>query len=181
MAYVDPNSVHNPSTGAAAPASWGDQVRDDLQAVFGPPRCRLSRSAFMSISDSTLTSVTWDTETYDSHGAHSTSSNTERITIPADWGGGWLIGAGVGWDLNTTGRRYMQIWLNGVLKIAEMEMQVETAAGNSSGTMMTHWQFAAGDYFELKVYQTSGGSLNLNNSDYSLTMWAAFNNGTVVG
>ena len=30
MAYADLNTLHNPSTGTAPPASWGDQVRDNF-------------------------------------------------------------------------------------------------------------------------------------------------------
>ncbi len=31
MAYVDLNTIHNPSTGVSPPASWGDQVRDNFE------------------------------------------------------------------------------------------------------------------------------------------------------
>lgn len=30
MAFVDPNTIHNPAAGTVAPAAWGDVVRDDL-------------------------------------------------------------------------------------------------------------------------------------------------------
>lgn len=30
MAYADLNTIHNPSTGVAPPATWGDQVRDNF-------------------------------------------------------------------------------------------------------------------------------------------------------
>lgn len=35
MAYADLNGIHNPSTGGVAPASWGDQVRDNFEAIAG--------------------------------------------------------------------------------------------------------------------------------------------------
>ena len=31
--YVDPQTIHNPSTGASPPASWGDAVRDALEGA----------------------------------------------------------------------------------------------------------------------------------------------------
>lgn len=31
MAYADLNTLHNPSTGVAPPATWGDQVRDNFE------------------------------------------------------------------------------------------------------------------------------------------------------
>lgn len=31
MAYADLNTIHNPASGVAAPASWGDQVRDNFE------------------------------------------------------------------------------------------------------------------------------------------------------
>lgn len=35
MAWQDLNSLHNPATGTAPPASWGDQVRDNFQFLAG--------------------------------------------------------------------------------------------------------------------------------------------------
>jgi hypothetical protein len=40
-------------------------------------------------------------------------------------------------------------------------------------TVNTHWQAAAGDYFELVVFQSSGGSLNITrNAAFSPEFWA---------
>lgn len=33
MAYVDLNTIHNPATGTAPPATWGDQVRDNFETL----------------------------------------------------------------------------------------------------------------------------------------------------
>ena len=35
--YVDPQTVHNPTTGTSPPASWGDTVRDNQQYFSTPP------------------------------------------------------------------------------------------------------------------------------------------------
>lgn len=35
MPYVDLNTIHNPSTGTAPPASWGDAVRDNFEHFNG--------------------------------------------------------------------------------------------------------------------------------------------------
>lgn len=41
MAYADLNTIHNPSTGAAPPATWGDQARDNDEYLHkrGPYIC----------------------------------------------------------------------------------------------------------------------------------------------
>jgi hypothetical protein len=41
VAYVDLNTIHNPATGFAPPAAWGDQVRDNDEYLYqrGPYIC----------------------------------------------------------------------------------------------------------------------------------------------
>ena len=34
MGYVNPDTVHRPSTGTTAPAAWGDTVADDLNYIM---------------------------------------------------------------------------------------------------------------------------------------------------
>lgn len=47
------------------------------------PRCYLRLTAAISLAASTWTDVTWDNEVVDDLNAHSTSSNTQNIVVPA--------------------------------------------------------------------------------------------------
>jgi len=35
VAFTNPDTIHRASTGAVAPAAWGDTVNDDLNALYG--------------------------------------------------------------------------------------------------------------------------------------------------
>ena len=64
--------------------------------------CSLSNSASQSISNATQTTVTFDTEQWDTDGIHSTSSNTGRFTVPAGKGGKWRLSGTLNGDTSGT-------------------------------------------------------------------------------
>jgi hypothetical protein len=113
-----------------------------------------------SVSNSTDTYVTFAAESFDTDSFHDNSTNNTRLTIPTGLGGKYLFTAIVGFDTNTTGRREAIMFRNRNTVIAST--LVAPATGN-----WTQWGFSqiidasAGDYFELRVFQNSGGSLNL--------------------
>lgn len=146
-----------------------------LNDCFDPPRCRLTNSAAISLTNALTTAVTFDTEVFDEGGLHSTSSNTSRVTIPTGGSGLYLIGASVEFAANATGVRDMFIVLNGASSIGVMRST--TPSGTSTTRLATSTVYALndGDYVELRVNQTSGGALNLNAStDYSPVLWACW-------
>jgi hypothetical protein len=49
--------------------------------------CRLEASADLTLTNATWTTLTWNTEAYDTDAFHSTSTNTDRITIPTGLSG----------------------------------------------------------------------------------------------
>lgn len=181
MAFNDPNLTHNPTTGTAIPAAWGDIVRDDLMALYGRPCVRVYKSGTQSILNNTLTKVTFDLELTDTHAAHSTSSNTDRITIPTSWGGSWMIGGTIYWATSTAGsRRHVEIGLNDALKIADSDNPA-TSSGWATQNVSCLWTGVAGDYFNLNVYQDTGGNLNVLNDGYAGTIFWAFFVGSGAG
>lgn len=56
-------------------------VRDNVTFLANPPSCRVTNSTTQSLTDNLETVLTFDTETYDTAGMHSTAVNTGRITI----------------------------------------------------------------------------------------------------
>lgn len=172
MAYVDPQSVNNPTAGATLPAAWGDVIRDDLEWLArNKPHAAVFNSAAQSIPDSTHTALTFDSEHVDVGGMHSTSSNTSRLTIPSGADGWYDVGGCVEFAaVNTTGIREVELRLNGLSLIAIQ--QVTAANIVQQVTVNRKSQLVAGDYIELTVFQSSGGALNVNASAlYSPEFW----------
>lgn len=126
--------------------------------VAGNFGCRVYNSANISISDSTATALTFDTENYDYDAMHSTSSNTDRIT--ANTAGVYSITGCVRFASNATGYRQVTIQLNGATNLA-LQIIDAVATQITYLEVTTHYRLAATDYVRLVVFQTSGGSLNV--------------------
>ena len=116
--------------------------------------CSLKASADQTISNNTLTAVTWDQEDFDTDGFHSTSSNTSRITIPTGKGGKYQVNAFAQWDANATGDREIHIYKNGA-SVKKTEL-IPNASVFPSSTIMMIIDLVATDYIELFCFQTAG-------------------------
>jgi hypothetical protein len=133
-------------------------------AIGGTPTitfagCRLEKSANQSIANSTDTSLTWDTETFDTNTFHSTVTNTSRITIPSGKAGYYQFNVNIGWAASSTGIRDLNISKNGT------RFQYFTFNGQATNSQSFAYSATAygtvGDYFEIVVFQNSGGALNI--------------------
>lgn len=153
--YVDPQTIHNPATGAVAPASWGDCVRDDLEFLISPPQCSFSHSTTQNVADSTWVSLSGNTENYDTDTMHSTVTNNSRCTITT--AGKYLFIALAEVGAHATGHRSMRLLVNGAT-VYELANQVAiTGASTRLGGSRT-LALAAADYVEAQVWQNSGGT-----------------------
>lgn len=121
-------------------------------------RCLVYRSGSQSISSATPTFATFNAEVYDSNSLHSTVTNTTRITIATT--GAYAVAFWGQFASNSTGYRSSAIYKNGT---DVLDTQAHPAAsGTVSGVANSiHASLTAGDYLEVQVEQTSGGSLNL--------------------
>ncbi|HYK96130.1 MAG TPA: hypothetical protein VE011_09735 [Candidatus Dormibacteraeota bacterium] len=118
------------------------------------------------------TMLTFNTNRYDSDSIHSTSSNTDRLTIPTGMGGLWRVGASVEFASNATGIRYLYILCNGVAIVSDVRGAVNGDVTRLSCS--TEWEPTAGQYFQALAVQTSGGALNiLSSTSYSPEFWAS--------
>lgn len=155
-----------------------EQRLDRLADVEIPPfeiGCRLRNSSDIAAADSSAVILTFDTELFDTDSMHSTVTNTDRITINTP--GKYAIWGNVQWEINTAGRRNIALRLNGdgvnELAVTELGADPITTAVVVQ-TVSTIYDLAAGDYLQLKVLQTSGGSLDvISRSHYSpvLAAW----------
>lgn len=126
-------------------------------ALFSWDSVRLSRSGNQTINTGSgaLTTLLFDTETFDSNTLHSTSSNTGRITIAV--AGLYRLYAFIRWIAsNTTGITEVTIRVNGTTVI-DFDDQPSVTSVNRTQHLYTEYRLAVGDYVEVAVYQTTGG------------------------
>ena len=146
------NQVLRVNSGATAP-EWA------TPAAAGFVGCSLYNSSSYTIANTTNTNLTFNTELFDTDGFHSTSTNTDRITIPTGKGGKYLITYAVAYDANATGERQTRLMKNG--STTDNNNRVWSGFGSSAGltTMVVARvvEAVATDYFTIRVYQSSGG------------------------
>ena len=121
-------------------------------STFGAiPGARATNSTAENVTDTTLTTLTFDTNDYDSGGVHSTSTNNSRLTAPV--AGVYEITGDVIWHPNSAGTREMEIVKNGTTTVAYAEMPPGSSSVGQEVT--TQLRLAAGDYVELQLFQNS--------------------------
>lgn len=157
MGYVDLNTIHNPATGTAAPASWGDQVRDNFEFLIDPPTCMVYNSAVQSCPNGYST-LTADSESFDNDSMHSTTTNTSRITCQT--AGRYDITTTVLFAPNATGGRTLSYRVNGGSDIEISAHPTASASVNSTLSGLVKLVMAVGDYVEIRAWQNTGGNLN---------------------
>lgn len=133
--------------------------------------CRVYNNANQSIPDSIMTALAFDSEYYDTYGMHNTVLNNTRITVQN--GGKYTIGGSVVFAANAVGVRALQIYKNNSTILAQEQDASAGAANTHRTVVVTSDEFVAGDYVELRAYQSSGGALNVNYEDRSSPVfWA---------
>lgn len=123
---------------------------------------RAYRSSNTSIANATVASIAFNAEDWDTDSMHSTVSNTSRLTVPAGKGGKWLVVGSIAFATNGTGIRMPRIHVNGSAGYRTTPTFNPVGGGFQTIAQVSDIvDVAAGDYFELYGYQTSGGSLNI--------------------
>ncbi len=121
--------------------------------------CSLTKTAVQSTNNVTLTTVTWDSENFDTDGFHDNSTNNSRITIPSGKAGKYLFIAILNWNNNSTGYREGRFTKNGT---AQFYANFAATPTGEAATMITAIiNCSVGDYVEIKAEQSSGGALDI--------------------
>lgn len=156
-AYTRLTSIHDPATGNTPPASWGDQIHTNFEALHFPPLAHVYNSAVQSIGDAADTVLTFDSENEDTDTLHSVVSNTGRITAAkAGW---YLIAVYASWASNSTGRRRLTMRKNGTAVV--YVSQNADSGGTTNQNMLWVVELQELDYVDVLGYQNSGGNLDL--------------------
>ena len=133
---------------------------------------RVFNSATQSINDSTITAVTFDSESYDTSSIHDTGSNTSRLTASAT--GYWRLTGGTTWDSNTTNLRYLWWRIDGTTEVDGGMVTGSPAATSLAQITTVTLSLTSGQYVELIAYQTSGGARDIGgtSADKKFESWA---------
>lgn len=139
--------------------SYLNTVRDALNFLLNPPEAVLKQATIQSIPNGALTSISLDASVNDSYGGHSNVTNNSRYTaVVTGWY--WVSGV-VGFASNGTGQRVADFAVNGAdLIYTQVWIPAITGAPTAVSPKSELVLLNAGDYVELRGYQTSGGALN---------------------
>ena len=118
--------------------------------------CSLTRTTDLTVSDSTWTTVGYNTENWDTNTFHDNSTNNSRITIPSGKGGKYEIFVNIIFANNTTGERQIRLLKNGSETLRTYGLKPN---GTSSYLLFTNESLIATDYIEIQIFQSSGGNL----------------------
>lgn len=116
-----------------------------------------------SLPNATEVPLTFENEVFDTDGFHSTTVNTDRLTVPVGGAGKYMVVAHAGISTNGGGRRYI-----GAMSYTSAGVNKQYFYGPVSpayGGAPTHldivavFDLADGDYVLIKALQDSGGTL----------------------
>lgn len=126
--------------------------------------CRAYVGSNTQISNTTITALALNNETYDHGGWHDNATNNSRFTVPTGRTGLILFTGAVGWSSTASGYREVYLYKNG--------NAVDTSS--TSLAIATEWRHnftfigesgSVGDYFEIRIWQNSSGNLNIIGGD----------------
>jgi hypothetical protein len=125
--------------------------------------CVLTKSIGQSIANTTNVDVTWDVESLDTNGFHSTVTNTDRITIPSGYAGKYLVVAQLSYGNNATGDLRRSLIFKNTTQLSYANVRPNRATPVASFIE----DMAEGDYFKAVANQDSGGTLTLEGNNFT--------------
>ena len=121
--------------------------------------CQIYLTSDTSLANATQATINWGSESFDTDSYHSTSTDTDRITIPAGKSGKflvygqWTIAAGTGYrgtDVRLNGSSYLHIG---------QVVNCSATAGDEPNMLFSFVaDLVATDYLTMRIYQNSGAS-----------------------
>jgi hypothetical protein len=125
--------------------------------------CSVYASANQSINNTTFTTLNFDSEEFDTDAFHDNSTNNNRITIPSGKGGKYLVIGQVHFAANNVGGRSIYLYKNNAADIFSIDVTTGASGYDTSQNFSLIRDLVAGDYLQLRVYQNSGGALDVVN------------------
>ena len=157
-------------------AQLNTYVRDNVAwLATDSPSCRAYNSANVSIATGAFTAVTLNSERYDNAAVHDTATNTARFTVPSGGDGKYVFACGAAVAASAGGiERNLAVYKNAATVAARCGAPF-SASIITFFSLFTVYSMSAADYFDMRVYQDSGGALNClvgaNYSPEAYTFW----------
>ena len=125
-----------------------------------------------SVLNVNLPSVIFDAENFDTDSIHDNATNNTRLTVPS--GVSYVrISALIYFSVNNTGDRNIRVYKNGSFSYEVSQKGIQTAVmAQGVSIWPALYNVSSGDYFEIKVYQNSGITLNVANSLFEMEILA---------
>ncbi len=160
MAYTTPFTA---VAGTAWKASdWNTYGRDDIAwLATDSPCCTVYNNGTQATTSGVGVAVTFDSEVFDNAAMHSTSSSTNRITVPSGGAGKYLISFQLMFTVAIAmGSSFANIGLNSstifVSSIAEI-------IGGTEAVCVAPWSLSVADWVSANARQDSGSGKNIGN------------------
>ena len=125
------------------------------------------KSANQSLTNATLTAISFNTEYFDTDAMHDNVTNNSRITVASGKGGKYLLVGNLVYAANATGFRQFFIRINGANTWYSASNPAIPAYASFPNYVSYTFvlDLAAGDYVELFGLQNSGGALDVQGGD----------------
>lgn len=147
--YVTPPTI---AVQGAAAAADQNKLRDGILAAFGnKAELRIARTAGQAISTTTVTSISWDTETTDTDGFFAATSTT-AATIPSGFDGRYIISVNATFTGAPSTRDFLNLKVGSRIYVFPGNATEQTLSGFAAQRM------TAGDTVQVSVFQQSGST-----------------------
>jgi hypothetical protein len=156
--YGDATHVGQFTVGADGRLTAASNVLISGGSPSTPDQVRVTSSSPPLVTNATFTTLSWDTERFDSNTLWA-AGNPTRLTCKT--AGLYLLTGSIKWDANATGTRFLGIALNGTAEYLTAVWGPPISGNPTHQSIATLWQLALTDYVELQCYQNSGGNLQV--------------------
>ena len=131
----------------------------------------LALAAPQTIPNNSEVALSWPTETYDTANIHEPVANPTRLTVPVGFTRVQLF-AQASWVGHGTGTRRIRILKNGAAAAGSPQRREDpqTVIACVQNIASPVLEVVAGDYFEVAVHQTRGGTLDVS---ANVNTWAS--------
>lgn len=167
MAYSAPPQI---TPGEFVDENDWNRLVDDIVFLANPPACRLYHSTTQNVANGADTTMTFNSERFDTDSMHSAGSPT-RITF--NTAGLYVVGGWVSYASDNDFQFYRtQVRLNGATLIGEQTASHTYAGSIGADSLLTLiWKFAAADYIELITTQVNASAGTLASAPEFWATW----------
>ena len=140
-------------------SDWDNYIKTNINNLIVPPVCVVYNSSDLLIPNNAFTDLTFNSESIDTDGMHSTSTNTNRITINTT--GIYVMSLVGSFAADATGIRTLAIFVDGSDYLCAADIPANSVGGCTVSLTSPPIQLTSGQYVNAQAYQTSGGTLAL--------------------